>query len=117
MGSSAGFNVLISDLDVVWLNGHWRWMTWAEAASQPPVPQAAVLAADVLVTTDELDTRDTAGPSTRWSSTPGSSIFVRRAVRSPWCRAGGRRCYAKRISRPDRERERSVAFQSGRAWL
>lgn len=61
---SAGFNVLISDLDVVWLNGHWqRWMTWAEAASQPPVPQAAVLAAaDVLVTTDELDTaRDTAG--------------------------------------------------------
>ena len=53
-----GFSVLISDLDVVWLNGHWqRWMTWADAAN-PPVPQAAALAAaDVLVTTDELDTR------------------------------------------------------------
>ena len=55
---TVGFNVLISDLDVVWLNGHWqRWMTWADKAN-PPVPQAAALAAaDVLVTTDELDAR------------------------------------------------------------
>ena len=54
---AAGFHVLISDLDVVWLNGHWRrWMSWADPA-HPPVPQAAALAlADVLVTTDELDT-------------------------------------------------------------
>ena len=60
---SAGFNVLISDLDVVWLNGHWqRWMTWADAA-HPPVPQASLIAlADVLVTTDELSAqRDAQG--------------------------------------------------------
>ena len=60
---SIGFNVLISDLDVVWLNGRWqRWMTWADAAN-PPVPQAALIAAaDVLVTTDELDSqRDATG--------------------------------------------------------
>jgi hypothetical protein len=51
------WQVLISDLDVVWLNGHWqRWMTWADAA-HPPVPEAALIAhADVLVTTDELST-------------------------------------------------------------
>ena len=55
---SAGFNVLISDLDVVWLNGHWqRWMTWADPL-HPPVPQAALIAlADVLVTTDELSAK------------------------------------------------------------
>ena len=36
---SARFSVLISDLDVVWLNGHWqRWMTWSHAAAQP-VPE------------------------------------------------------------------------------
>ena len=60
---SIGFNVLISDLDVVWLNGHWqRWMTWTDLAN-PPVPEAALLgAADVLVTTDELDSqRDAQG--------------------------------------------------------
>ena len=60
---SIGFSVLISDLDVVWLNSHWqRWMTFADP-SRPPVPQAyALAAADVLVTTDELDTaRDTTG--------------------------------------------------------
>ena len=52
---SVGFDVLISDLDVVWLNGHWqRWMTWAHAAA-PPVQEASLIAlADVLVTTDEL---------------------------------------------------------------
>ena len=51
----AGFSVLISDLDVVWLNGHWqRWMTWSHAAA-PPVQEASLIAlADVLVTTDEL---------------------------------------------------------------
>ena len=60
---TAGFSVLISDLDVVWLNGHWqRWMSWADAA-RPPVQQAHLIAlADVLVTTDELSTeRDEQG--------------------------------------------------------
>jgi len=53
---SIGFHVLISDLDVVWLNGHWqRWMTWADQ-TQPPVPEATEIAlADILVTTDELN--------------------------------------------------------------
>ena len=33
-------DVLISDLDVVWLNDHWqRWMTWARGAVAPPVPR------------------------------------------------------------------------------
>ena len=60
---SAGFDVLISDLDVVWLNGHWAlWMSWAQPA-EPPLPEAALIAlADVLVTTDELDAeRDVTG--------------------------------------------------------
>eukprot|EP00908_Phaeocystis_cordata_P014225 Transcript_25326.p1 GENE.Transcript_25326~~Transcript_25326.p1 ORF type:complete len:470 (+),score=180.70 Transcript_25326:59-1411(+) len=50
-----GFDVLISDLDVVWLNGHWqRWMTWDDPLT-PPVPEAALAArADILVSTDEL---------------------------------------------------------------
>ena len=53
---AVGFNVLISDLDVVWLNNHWqRWMTHADPA-HPAVPEAALIAAaDVLVTTDGLD--------------------------------------------------------------
>ena len=58
-----GFHVLISDLDVVWLNDHWqRWMSHAEA-SRPAVPEARMIAfADVLVTTDELSTdRDAQG--------------------------------------------------------
>ena len=58
-----GFHVLISDLDVVWLNDHLqRWMTWADA-SHPPVAEAALIAfADVLVTTDELSAeRDAKG--------------------------------------------------------
>ena len=50
-----GFDVLISDLDVVWLNGHWqRWMSWDDP-QQPPLAEAAVIArADILVSTDEL---------------------------------------------------------------
>ena len=50
---TVGFDVLISDLDVVWLNGHWRrWMTWRGFT---PLPEASLIAAaDVLVTTDEL---------------------------------------------------------------
>ena len=50
----AGFSVLISDLDVVWVAPHWaRWMTWTEPT--PPVAEAGLIAlADVLVTTDEL---------------------------------------------------------------
>ena len=48
--------VLISDLDVVWLNGHWqRWMTWTHAAAQPVREASLIALADVLVTTDELD--------------------------------------------------------------
>lgn len=52
---SLGFNILISDLDVVWLNGHWaRWMTWD--VPNVTVPEAQLIAlADVLVTTDELN--------------------------------------------------------------
>tara|TARA_B100000524_G_scaffold344764_1_gene242466 strand:+ start:205 stop:2913 length:2709 start_codon:yes stop_codon:yes gene_type:complete len=70
---NVGFHVLISDLDVVWINGHWqRWMSWdgaaaahaaaahaagAPAAVSPPVQEASLIAlADILVTTDELDT-------------------------------------------------------------
>ena len=51
----AGLNVLISDLDVVWLNGHWaRWMAYGGA--EPPLPEASLLAAaDILVSTDELN--------------------------------------------------------------
>ena len=59
----AGFDVLISDLDVVWLNDGWRrWMTWRDP-TQPPVAEAALIAfADVLVTSDELNTdRDAQG--------------------------------------------------------
>ena len=45
-----------SDLDVVWLNGHWqRWMTWSHAAAQPVQEASLIALADVLVTTDELD--------------------------------------------------------------
>lgn len=58
---SMDFSVLISDLDVVWLNGHWkRWMSWE---FEPPLPEASFIAlADILVTTDELDVaRDTMG--------------------------------------------------------
>ena len=55
---AVGFSVLISDLDVVWLNGHWqRWMTHSDP-THPAVPEAALIAAaDVLVTTDGLDVR------------------------------------------------------------
>mmetsp|Transcript_54409 Transcript_54409/g.125354 ORF Transcript_54409/g.125354 Transcript_54409/m.125354 type:complete len:843 (-) Transcript_54409:283-2811(-) len=58
---SIGFHVLISDLDVVWLNDHWqRWMTHADP-ERPPVPEAALIAlADVLVTTDEVDAAEDA---------------------------------------------------------
>jgi len=53
---SVGYSVLISDLDVVWLNGHWpRWMMYGHP-SEAPLPEASLIAAaDVLVTTDELN--------------------------------------------------------------
>ena len=53
---SLGFDVLISDLDVVWLSSQWEpWMTY-RVPSRPPLPEAALMAmADVLVSTDELD--------------------------------------------------------------
>eukprot|EP00966_Prymnesium_polylepis_P076516 1773737-Prymnesium_polylepis.1 len=52
---SMDFSVLISDLDVVWLNGRWpRWMTWE--VPNATLPQAQLIAlADILVTTDELN--------------------------------------------------------------
>jgi len=58
---AVGFSVLNSDLDVVWLNGHWqRWMTHSDP-THPAVPEAALIAAaDVLVTTDGLDVRQDA---------------------------------------------------------
>jgi hypothetical protein len=73
---SMGFSVLISDLDVVWLNGHWqRWMTWADAAN-PPVKEGHLIAlADVLVTTDELSAeRDARG------GTPGMGTDLNTGV-------------------------------------
>jgi len=59
---SARFSVLISDLDVVWLNGHWqRWMAYPQQQQQQPQPDAPcaearlIALADVLVSTDEID--------------------------------------------------------------
>ena len=54
---SLRFDVLISDLDVVWLRGGWeRWMSHRQPG-RPPLREAALLAmADVLVSTDELST-------------------------------------------------------------
>ena len=59
---SAGFDVLISDLDVVWLNGHWqRWMAYPQQQQQQPQLDAPcaearlISLADVLVSTDEID--------------------------------------------------------------
>ena len=50
-----GFDVLISDLDIVWMSPHWeRWMTYRQVGA--PVAEAALMAmADVLVSTDELN--------------------------------------------------------------
>ena len=52
-----GFDVLISDLDIVWLSPRWEpWMTYRHEATYPPYREAALMAmADVLVSTDELD--------------------------------------------------------------
>ena len=49
---SLGFDVLISDLDVVWLSGHWqRWMSWDDPR-HPPLAEAALIArADILAST------------------------------------------------------------------
>ena len=63
-----GYDVLISDLDVVWLRGGWeRWMTYRNPRL-PPLPEARLMAmADVLVSTDELDTEyDAHGTWNRW---------------------------------------------------
>ena len=65
---SLGYDVLISDLDVVWLGGEWeQWMTY-RVPTRPPLPEAALLAmADVLVSTDELDEAfDAHGRWERW---------------------------------------------------
>ena len=65
---SLRFDVLISDLDVVWLRGGWeRWMSHRQPG-RPPLREAALLAmADVLVSTDELDEEyDAHGRWERW---------------------------------------------------
>ena len=53
---TAGYSVLISDLDVVWLTPHWRrWMAFGDPAN-PPLPEATLNAlSDVLVSTDEIN--------------------------------------------------------------
>ena len=52
-----GYDVLISDLDIVWLNPRWEpWMTYRHEDTHPPYREAALIAmSDVLVSTDELD--------------------------------------------------------------
>ena len=65
--ASLGYDVLISDLDVVWLSTGWeRWMTYRQASA--PLAEAAMQAmADVLVSTDELDEEfDAHGRWERW---------------------------------------------------
>ena len=58
-----GYDVLISDLDVVWLSARWEpWMTYRNPR-RPPLPEAELQAmADVLVSTDELDEECAASP-------------------------------------------------------
>ena len=66
--TSLGYDVLISDLDVVWLADGWeRWMTF-RYPERPPLPEARLQAmADVLVSTDELDEEfDAHGRHERW---------------------------------------------------
>ena len=65
---SLEYDVLISDLDVVWLAPQWqRWMTYKHAET-PPLPEASLQAmSDVLVSTDELDEAyDGHGAWERW---------------------------------------------------
>ena len=64
-----GYDVLISDLDIVWLKPRWEpWMTYRHEATHPPYREAALMAmADVLVSTDELDEAyDGVGTWERW---------------------------------------------------
>ncbi|KAL1519824.1 hypothetical protein AB1Y20_023330 [Prymnesium parvum] len=65
-----GHDILISDLDVVWIRPEWeRWMSYrGEKHGRPPLPEAALQAmADVLVSTDELDEEyDAHGLWERW---------------------------------------------------
>lgn len=66
--ASLGYDVLISDLDVVWIADGWeRWMTYRRL-DRPPLPEARLQAmADVLVSTDELDEEfDAHGRHERW---------------------------------------------------
>ena len=89
-----GFHVLISDLDVVWLNGQWqRWMSWAAG---PPLVEASLIAlADILVTTDELDAaRDATGmkPERGTDLNTGVVHFRRGAGALGWSSSGARRC-------------------------
>ena len=69
-----GYDVLISDLDVVWLGSAWeRWMSYRGEPARPPLAEAGLLAlADVLVSTDELDAEyDALGTWERWPNGVG----------------------------------------------
>ena len=51
-----GFNVLMSDLDVIWLRGEWHaWMVPSNVTKRWDAQAALLRHADVLVSTDELD--------------------------------------------------------------
>lgn len=76
---SLGFSVLISDLDVVWLNGEWRrWMLWESEAKTLPQAQLISLA-DILVSTDELSaSRDAdGGRPSRMSDLNTGVVYLR----------------------------------------
>ena len=77
-----GFDVLISDLDVVWLTPHWRrWMAYGEP-SEPPLPEAALSAlADVLVSTDDINAQnDARSGNWGWGSELNTGVLYFRAT-------------------------------------
>ena len=99
--------MLISDLDVVWLNGHWqRWMSWADP-QQPPLAEAALIArADILVSTDELSiSNDLRGARPhelntgvlRFRGTKGSLAFLE-AWRNAMSRMKGRKDLTENVN-------------------
>ena len=77
---TAGFSVLMSDADVIWLDGGWRAWMMPPGRSERPIAEAALLHyADVLVSTDELDTEMDAADLTRG---PGDSGWLGFGMRS-----------------------------------
>merc|ERR1712167_517880 len=54
-----GFSVLLSDADVIWVDGAWR--RWMLPTAADLLPEATLLSmADVLISTDELDAAEDA---------------------------------------------------------